>query len=176
MMATVLSTGTELTRGELVNTNASFLSEQLTQLGFQVVEGLTVDDDEARIAEAIDRLASRVQVVVCTGGLGPTTDDLTAAAAAKALRVGLVRDALRFAPELPAGSPIGPRVTTVRGFRTRGGPAPRGGPLDCDDAIVLPTDVLAACGGGPYRAVELAADRSGEDCVHAFVGPGSASG
>lgn len=89
--------------------------------------------------------------------------------------VGLVRDALRFAPELPAGSPIGPRVTTVSGFRTRGGPAPRGGPLDCDDAIVLPTDVLAACGGGPYRAVELAADRSGEDCVHAFVGPGSAS-
>lgn len=93
MTAAVLSTGTELTRGELVNTNASFLSEQLTQLGFQVVEGLTVDDDEARIAEAIDRLASRVQVVVCTGGLGPTTDDLTAAAAAKALRVGLVRDA-----------------------------------------------------------------------------------
>lgn len=93
MTAAVLSTGTELTRGELVNTNASFLSEQLTQLGFEVVEGLTVDDDEARIAAAIDRFASRVKVVVCTGGLGPTTDDLTAAAAAKALGVGLVRDA-----------------------------------------------------------------------------------
>lgn len=40
---------------------------------------------------------------------------------------------------------------------------------------MLPTDVLSACGGGPYRAVELSADRPGEDCVHAFVGPGSPS-
>ncbi len=89
--------------------------------------------------------------------------------------VGLVRDALRFEPELPAGSPLGPHVATVVGFRTRGGPPAPDASLDCDDAIVLPTDVLSACGGGPYRAVELSADRPGEDCVHAFVGPGSPS-
>lgn len=92
MLAAVLSTGTELTRGELVNTNASWLSEELTSLGFEVVEHLTVDDDRERIVAAVRTLAARVDVVVCTGGLGPTTDDLTAAAVAEAIGVPLERD------------------------------------------------------------------------------------
>ena len=93
MTAAVLSIGTELTRGELVNSNASWLSEQLTALGFVVREHLTVDDDAARIVEAVKALASRHQVVLSTGGLGPTTDDLTTQAVADALGVGIARDA-----------------------------------------------------------------------------------
>lgn len=92
MKVAVLSTGTELTRGELVNTNATWLSEQLTGLGFEVVEHATVDDDEGRIVAVLQRLGAQVDVVVGTGGLGPTTDDLTAAAVAKAMGVPLERD------------------------------------------------------------------------------------
>ncbi|HEX5657418.1 MAG TPA: competence/damage-inducible protein A [Polyangiales bacterium] len=92
MTAAVLSIGTELTRGELVNSNATWLSEQLTALGFTVLEHLTVDDDIPRIVEAVKQLASRHQVVVSTGGLGPTTDDLTTQAVADALGVGIARD------------------------------------------------------------------------------------
>ena len=92
MTAAVLSIGTELTRGELVNTNAAWLSEELTQLGFEVVEHATVDDDLERIVTLIRRFSETHQVVVATGGLGPTSDDLTTVAAAKAARVGLFRD------------------------------------------------------------------------------------
>lgn len=112
MQAAVLSTGTELTRGELVNTNATWLSEELTSLGFDVIEHLTVDDDRGRIIEAIRSLSERVDVVVCTGGLGPTTDDLTAPAVAEAMGVPLERDEAslerirRFFEQI--GRPMGP--------------------------------------------------------------------
>lgn len=137
MTAAVLSTGTELTRGELTNTNASWLSEQLTTLGFEVVAHLTVGDDVDRIVAAMRSLASMADVVVCTGGLGPTTDDLTALSAAKAQGVELVRDEgslerirARFAKlgrpmneanekqaDLPAGCAVLPNgVGTAPGF------------------------------------------------------------
>lgn len=90
MSAAILSIGTELTRGELVNTNASWLAEQLTELGMDVDEEVTVPDDVERIARTLRRLAERHAVIVSTGGLGPTTDDLTAKAAARAAGVSLV--------------------------------------------------------------------------------------
>ncbi len=68
MTCAVLSIGTELTRGELVNSNAAWLSTGLTDLGFEVVEHDTVDDDETRIIEALERLAKLADVIVCTGG------------------------------------------------------------------------------------------------------------
>ena len=92
MGCAVLSIGTELTRGELVNTNASWLASALTDLGFTVTEIVTVDDDRGRIVGALERLGRTAQVVVCTGGLGPTTDDLTTEAVADALGVRVVRD------------------------------------------------------------------------------------
>jgi len=92
MTAAVLSIGTELTRGELVNTNATWLSEELSKLGFEVVEHATIDDDFTRIVTVIRRFSEQHRVVVATGGLGPTTDDLTTAAAAEAAGVGLWRD------------------------------------------------------------------------------------
>lgn len=92
MACAVLSIGTELTRGELVNSNAGWLSAELVALGFEVIEHTVVDDDAKRIGEAVLRLASRVPVIVATGGLGPTTDDLTSEAVATALGRRLVRD------------------------------------------------------------------------------------
>jgi nicotinamide-nucleotide amidase len=92
MPSAVLSIGTELTRGELVNTNATTISSILTDLGFEVTEQCVVDDDESRIVHALERLAKGADVIVATGGLGPTTDDLTTAAVARALGVVLVRD------------------------------------------------------------------------------------
>ena len=93
MTCAVLSIGTELTRGELVSTNSAWLAAELTAAGFEVVEHAVVDDDPARIAEAVRRLAPRVRVVVATGGLGPTSDDLTTRAVASVLGVPLVSDA-----------------------------------------------------------------------------------
>jgi len=93
MTVAIYSIGTELTRGEIVNTNASWLAAELTAIGFEVTEAVTVDDDPARIVAALKRLAAAHQVVVTTGGLGPTTDDLTSEAVAQALGVPVVRDA-----------------------------------------------------------------------------------
>jgi nicotinamide-nucleotide amidase len=92
MTCAVLSVGTELTRGELVNTNAAWLSGALTDLGFEVVESACVGDDKRRLLQVLERLGRSVRVIVCTGGLGPTTDDLTTEAVATALGVKLVRD------------------------------------------------------------------------------------
>jgi len=92
MTCAVLSIGTELTRGELVNSNSAWLATALTDLGFEAVEHDVVDDDRARIVAALQRLAAFADVIVCTGGLGPTTDDLTTEAVASCLGVGLVRD------------------------------------------------------------------------------------
>jgi nicotinamide-nucleotide amidase len=92
MTVAVLSTGTELTRGELVNTNASWLADALTELGFNVTELATVGDDRDALRATLLRLGAAHDVIVCTGGLGPTTDDLTTTVVAELLGVGLVRD------------------------------------------------------------------------------------
>jgi nicotinamide-nucleotide amidase len=92
MTCAVLCIGTELTRGELVNTNAAWLAAGLTELGFDVVEDVVVDDDASRIVATLERLGRAVRVLVCTGGLGPTSDDLTTLAVAGALGVKVVRD------------------------------------------------------------------------------------
>lgn len=92
MTAAILSIGTELTRGEIVNTNASWLCEQLTALGFEVAECATVADDKAQINDTLQRLSRVHSVIVSTGGLGPTTDDITSACVAELLGVELIRD------------------------------------------------------------------------------------
>ncbi|MEO8903202.1 MAG: competence/damage-inducible protein A [Polyangiaceae bacterium] len=92
MSAAVLCIGTELTRGELLNSNATWLAEALTTIGFEVLAVDCVDDDRAHIEAALTRLSLVHDVVVCTGGLGPTTDDITTECAARLAGVDLVRD------------------------------------------------------------------------------------
>jgi nicotinamide-nucleotide amidase len=96
MTAAVLCIGTELTRGELLNSNATWLAESLTRIGLEVTAVDCVDDNRGRIEAYLRRLASEHAVVVCTGGLGPTTDDITTECAARVAGVGLVRDAGSF--------------------------------------------------------------------------------
>jgi nicotinamide-nucleotide amidase len=93
MTVAVLCSGTELTRGELVNTNATWLAERLTELDFEVGAIDVVDDDRERIMAALRRLGAEHEVIVSTGGLGPTTDDLTTECVASVLGVKLFRDA-----------------------------------------------------------------------------------
>ncbi|TVQ33516.1 MAG: competence/damage-inducible protein A [Phycisphaeraceae bacterium] len=90
--AAVLSIGDELILGQTLDTNSAWLSGRLTELGVRVVEHATVDDDCEAIAAAIRRLAARSRLVIVTGGLGPTIDDLTRRALADALGEGLVED------------------------------------------------------------------------------------
>lgn len=82
MTIAILSLGTEIIRGELVNTNAQWLAEALSDDGFEVSEMVSVGDDLTQIRDSLERLASHNQAIVCTGGLGPTTDDVTTEAVA----------------------------------------------------------------------------------------------
>jgi len=92
MSVALLSIGTELTRGEIVDTNSAWLAAQLTECGFEVSTVWCVPDDVKRIADSIRSLATEHHIIISTGGLGPTSDDVTAAAAALAAGVEVVRD------------------------------------------------------------------------------------
>jgi nicotinamide-nucleotide amidase len=89
MTVALLSIGTELTRGNITNTNGAWLATELTELGFEVTAIDVVDDDRSRIVDALKRLSQTHEFVFCSGGLGPTTDDITTECAAAALGVDL---------------------------------------------------------------------------------------
>ncbi len=89
--AAILCIGTELTRGEIVNTNASTLADGLTRHGLEVTAIEVVDDSAPRIEACLRRLSAEHAVLVVTGGLGPTTDDITTIAAATVLGAPLER-------------------------------------------------------------------------------------
>lgn len=92
MTVALLSIGTEITRGEIVNTHAPWIAAELIASGFNVAAMEAVPDSLEAVASAIRRLTAGYRLVIATGGLGPTTDDLTAAAVARAAGVELVRD------------------------------------------------------------------------------------
>ena len=89
MRANIISIGNELLRGQAVDTNSAWLADRLGALGVQVGRHVTVGDDVGRIAEATAEALRDAEVVVLTGGLGPTLDDLTRAGIAQALEVEL---------------------------------------------------------------------------------------
>lgn len=96
--AAIVCIGTELTRGEIHNTNATWLAERLTAIGLEVTGITAVADDATAIASALDRASRDNLLVACTGGLGPTTDDITSATVAAWQGVERVRD-----PQVLAG-------------------------------------------------------------------------
>lgn len=85
MDAVILSIGTELATGQLIDTNAAWLSAELTRLGVRVVRHVTVGDDLAHIRAEIIQAIGEAEVTIITGGLGPTPDDLTRHALAEAI-------------------------------------------------------------------------------------------
>lgn len=77
MRAEIITIGTELLLGEINDTNATWMAQQLREIGIDLLYRTTVGDNEGRIAEVIDRALDRVDVVITSGGLGPTVDDVT---------------------------------------------------------------------------------------------------
>ena len=92
MKAEIISVGTEILTGQIVNTNAQFLSEKLAEIGVDVYFQTAVGDNEARLMSLLEIASSRSSLVILTGGLGPTEDDLTKQTLAKFLGKNLVFD------------------------------------------------------------------------------------
>lgn len=85
MQAEIIAVGSELLTPQRLDTNSLFLTEQLNGLGVEVVTKCVVGDDRERLADTVRRAVSRSQIVILTGGLGPTEDDVTRDAVAMAL-------------------------------------------------------------------------------------------
>ena len=92
MIAELISVGTELLLGNIVNTNAAFLSEESAKLGLSVYYQTVVGDNPQRLREAIDIAKNRADVLILGGGLGPTEDDLTKETTAAAFGRSLYMD------------------------------------------------------------------------------------
>ena len=90
--AEILCVGTELLLGEVVNTNAAYISRELAKLGISVYHSSMVGDNPKRLANAVRTALSNADLLVMSGGLGPTYDDLTKETVAEALGLPMVRD------------------------------------------------------------------------------------
>lgn len=77
MIVEIISTGTELLLGEILDTNAQYLSARLNELGYDVLYRTTVGDNHARMLQVLETAASRADIIITTGGLGPTQGDIT---------------------------------------------------------------------------------------------------
>ena len=85
--AEIITIGTEILLGEIVDTNTRYLARNLRALGIDLYRTITIGDNENRIADAIRESMQRADIVITTGGLGPTIDDPTREAVAKAMGV-----------------------------------------------------------------------------------------
>lgn len=105
MNAEIIAVGSELLLGQIVNTNAQFISQQLSELGVNVFYHTVVGDNPSRLKDAIAVAEERADLIIFSGGLGPTKDDLTKETIAGHLGLGLVHDkeALTYIEEFFAG-------------------------------------------------------------------------
>lgn len=90
MKAEIIAVGTELLLGDILNTNAQFLSKELAMLGVEVYHQTVIGDNDERLLEAFDEAFKRCDVIITSGGLGPTKDDITKEIAAKYLGKELI--------------------------------------------------------------------------------------
>ena len=88
----ILTIGNELTTGRIQDTNSALIARAMQEQGWQVAAMLSVGDDDGAIHDALDFLLARAEAVIATGGLGPTADDITTAAIAKAFGLPLRMD------------------------------------------------------------------------------------
>lgn len=84
MQAEIVTIGTELLLGEIIDTNSAWIAQQLTTIGLNLYYTTTVGDNLARVADVLRQALQRSDVVITTGGLGPTVDDVTREAVARA--------------------------------------------------------------------------------------------
>src|SRR4051794_7543699 len=85
MRSEIVSLGTEILMGQIVDTNSAWIAERLPELGIDIYWISTVGDNRARATELLKRSFERSDLVICTGGLGPTEDDVTREAIADML-------------------------------------------------------------------------------------------
>ena len=90
MNVELISTGTELLLGDIVNTNAPYLSRMLNDAGFNVLYETTIGDNAGRLRAAVEEALTRADIIITTGGLGPTRGDITKEVVAEALHLPLV--------------------------------------------------------------------------------------
>ena len=91
MIAEIVAVGTELLMGQVLNTDAQYIARRLSELGVTLHRQVVVGDNPARIREAIHTAIGRADVVITTGGLGPTADDITKETCAEALGLPMER-------------------------------------------------------------------------------------
>ncbi len=92
MNAEILAVGTEILMGEIANTNAEYLSERLADMGINVYRHTVVGDNRDRLKRAVIEALTRADILITTGGLGPTPDDLTKETLAECMGAKLVLD------------------------------------------------------------------------------------
>lgn len=92
LTAEIIAIGTEILLGDIVNTNASYLARELAALGINTYRQQVVGDNPKRVMEAFEEAYTRANLVLTTGGLGPTTDDLSKEMGARYFGVGLKED------------------------------------------------------------------------------------
>lgn len=92
----IFSQGEEIISGQITDTNAAWLSQQAIALGFEVTRHTAVGDRLAALVVLLREIADRAECCLCTGGLGPTSDDLTAEAVAAAFGLPLVLDEMAY--------------------------------------------------------------------------------
>jgi len=92
MKAEIIAIGTEILLGDIINSNAQYLAQELAALGIDMYYQQVVGDNERRVIHAFDEAYSRSDIIITTGGLGPTDDDITKEVAAKYFNKKLIQD------------------------------------------------------------------------------------
>ena len=77
MLAEIITIGDEILIGQIVDTNSVFISKELNKIGVQVYQITSIQDEHSHILEAFSKAEKKVDIVIVTGGLGPTKDDIT---------------------------------------------------------------------------------------------------
>ncbi len=85
MKAEIIAIGTEILLGEIIDTNSAYIAQRLPELGIDLNYKSVVGDNMGRIVETFDRAWNRSDIIICTGGLGPTEDDMTREGIARVL-------------------------------------------------------------------------------------------
>lgn len=93
MLAEIITIGDELLIGQVIDTNSAFIAQQLNSIGASIYQITSVQDDKAHILQAFRDAESRVDIIIITGGLGPTKDDITKKTIAEYFNDTLIRDA-----------------------------------------------------------------------------------
>ena len=91
MNGEIICVGTELLLGNIVNTNAQYLGQELAELGINMYVQSVIGDNETRLEDALKEAMERSDIIILTGGLGPTADDITKETIAEAAGIGLIK-------------------------------------------------------------------------------------